>query len=73
MTVSRSSRILASSKTHGSRPGLAFRGLSLMPNAIEIEGRALASRREKLMVMTVISDGWPYDTKHLLLRLGDHQ
>jgi len=40
--------------------GLAFRGLSFMPDAIELAGRALAARREELKVMMVISDGWPY-------------
>jgi len=40
--------------------GLSFRGLSFMPDAIEIAGRALASRREELKVMMVVSDGWPY-------------
>jgi hypothetical protein len=40
--------------------GLAFRGLSFMPDAIELAGRALAARREELKVMVVISDGWPY-------------
>ncbi len=40
--------------------GLSFRGLSFMPDAIEIAGRALAPRSEELKVMMVISDGWPY-------------
>jgi hypothetical protein len=40
--------------------GLTFRGLSFMPDAIEIAGKALAKRREELKVMMVISDGWPY-------------
>jgi len=40
--------------------GLSFRGLSYMPDAIELTGRALAKRREELKVMMVISDGWPY-------------
>jgi len=40
--------------------GLSFRGLSFMPDAIELAGRALAARREELKVMMVISDGWPY-------------
>ena len=40
--------------------GLSFRGLSYMPDAIELAGRALAKRREELKVMMVISDGWPY-------------
>jgi nitric oxide reductase activation protein len=40
--------------------GLSFRGLSYMPDAIELTGRALAKRREELKVMLVISDGWPY-------------
>jgi len=40
--------------------GLRFRGLSYMPDAIELAGRALAKRREELKVMMVISDGWPY-------------
>ena len=31
-----------------------------MPDAIEITGRALVMRREKLQVMTVRSDGWPF-------------
>jgi hypothetical protein len=40
--------------------GLSFRGLSYMPDAIELAGRALAVRREALKVMMVVSDGWPY-------------
>jgi hypothetical protein len=40
--------------------GLSFDGLSYMPDAIELAGRALAMRREELKVMMVISDGWPY-------------
>ena len=40
--------------------GLTFSGLSYMPDAIEIAGKALAKRREELKVMMVISDGWPY-------------
>ncbi len=40
--------------------GLSFRGLSYMPDAIELAGRALEKRREELKVMMVISDGWPY-------------
>ena len=40
--------------------GLTFGGLSYMPDAIEIAGKALAKRREELKVMMVISDGWPY-------------
>ncbi|MCW3990827.1 MAG: VWA domain-containing protein [Candidatus Bathyarchaeota archaeon] len=40
--------------------GLSFRGLSYMPDAIELAGRALAARREELKVMMVLSDGWPY-------------
>jgi hypothetical protein len=40
--------------------GLTFKGLSYMPDAIEIAGRALMERREELKVMMVISDGWPY-------------
>jgi Mg-chelatase subunit ChlD len=40
--------------------GLSFRGLSYMPDAIELAGRALVKRREELKVMMVISDGWPY-------------
>ena len=40
--------------------GLDFKGLSYMPDAIEIAGRALAERREELKIMAIISDGWPY-------------
>ena len=40
--------------------GLEFRGLSFMPDAIEIAGKALMKRREELKVLMVISDGWPY-------------
>lgn len=39
---------------------MAFRGLSFIPDTIEIAGRALAARREKLERMTGKSDGWPY-------------
>ena len=45
--------------------GLSFRGLSYMPDAIELAGRALATRREELKVMMVISDGWPYGYKNI--------
>jgi hypothetical protein len=45
--------------------GLAFRGLSYMPDAIEIAGKALAKRREELKVMMVISDGWPYGYQNI--------
>jgi Mg-chelatase subunit ChlD len=45
--------------------GLAFRGLSFMPDAIELAGRALAARREELKVMMVVSDGWPYGYKNI--------
>lgn len=40
--------------------GLSFRGLSYMPDAIELAGRTLVKRREELKVMMVLSDGWPY-------------
>jgi hypothetical protein len=40
--------------------GISFRGLSYMPDAIELAGRVLAARREDLKVMMVITDGWPY-------------
>ncbi len=40
--------------------GLSFRGLSYMPDAMELAGRALVRRREALKVMMVVSDGWPY-------------
>jgi hypothetical protein len=47
--------------------GLSFRGLSYMPDAIEIAGKALAKRREELKVMMVISDGWPYGYDNIQL------
>jgi len=40
--------------------GLEFKGLTYLPDAMEITGRVLGARREELKVMAVISDGWPY-------------
>jgi hypothetical protein len=40
--------------------GLEFKGLTYLPDAMEITGRALGERREELKIMAVISDGWPY-------------
>ena len=40
--------------------GLEFKGLTYLPDAMEVAGRALGERREELKVMAVISDGWPY-------------
>jgi len=40
--------------------GLEFKGLTYMPDAMEIAGRTLGERREELKIMAVISDGWPY-------------
>jgi hypothetical protein len=45
--------------------GLFFRGLSYMPDAIEIAGKALARRGEEFKVMMVISDGWPYGYQNI--------
>jgi Mg-chelatase subunit ChlD len=45
--------------------GLKFTGLSLMPDALEIAGQALARRQEGLKVMIAISDGWPYGYKNI--------
>lgn len=40
--------------------GLEFKGLTYLPDAMEIAGRALGGRREELKIMAVISDGVPY-------------
>jgi hypothetical protein len=40
--------------------GLEFKGLTYLPDAMEITGWALGERREELKIMAVISDGWPY-------------
>jgi len=45
--------------------GLEFRGLTYMPDAVEIAGRALSKRREELKVMMVISDGFPYGYQNI--------
>ncbi|UCH57331.1 MAG: VWA domain-containing protein [Candidatus Bathyarchaeota archaeon] len=40
--------------------GLEFKGLTYLPDAMEIAGRALGGRNEELKILVVISDGWPY-------------
>ena len=40
--------------------GLEFKGLTYLPDAMELAGWALGERREELKIMAVISDGWPY-------------
>jgi hypothetical protein len=40
--------------------GLEFKGLTYLPDAMEVAGVALGERREDLKIMAIISDGWPY-------------
>jgi hypothetical protein len=58
--------------------GILFKGLSYMPDAIEIAGKTLAKRGEELKIVAVISDGWPYGypniytvTKKIISKLGE--
>jgi hypothetical protein len=46
--------------------GLEFKGLTYLPDAMEIAGRAIGQRREELKIMAVISDGWPYGYSDIL-------
>jgi len=40
--------------------GLRFRGLTYMPDAIQVAGQILAKRYDEQRFLIVISDGWPY-------------
>jgi Mg-chelatase subunit ChlD len=51
--------------------GLEFTGLSLLPDALDVAGQALAKRQEELKVMIAISDGWPYGYKNIQQSVSD--
>ncbi len=60
-----------STKVRSRLGGLKFRGMTYMPDALEMAGRIIGVRNEDSRIVVVISDGWPYGYPNIYATLGD--
>jgi len=51
--------------------GLKFRGVTYLPDALEMAGRMIGVRNEDTRIVVVISDGWPYGYSNIHMASGD--
>ncbi len=51
--------------------GLKFKGLTYLPDAVQIAGKMLAKRFEEQRCLMVISDGWPYGYPNMPMALKE--
>jgi Mg-chelatase subunit ChlD len=60
-----------STKVRSRLGGLKFRGMTYMPDALEMAGRMIGVRNEDTRIVVVISDGWPYGYPNIYTASGD--
>lgn len=60
-----------STKVRSRLGGLKFRGMTYMPDALEMVGRMIGVRNEDMRIVVVISDGWPYGYPNIYMASGD--
>ncbi|MBC7131101.1 VWA domain-containing protein [Candidatus Bathyarchaeota archaeon] len=51
--------------------GIRFDGFSYIPDALNIAGEIMKTRNDKLRLVTVISDGWPYGYPNIATALTE--
>jgi hypothetical protein len=60
-----------STKVRSRLGGLKFRGVTYMPDALEMARRMIRVRNEDTRIVVVISDGWPYGYPNIYTASGD--
>ncbi len=51
--------------------GLKFKGVTYLPDALEMAGRMIGVRNEDTRIVVIISDGWPYGYSNIYMASGD--